>query len=203
MHAAAGGPSPEVLQLFLDRNDDVNITNSRGQIPLHVATEKGRQGSVELLVTRKDVDVNKRDTLGRSSLWIASHLGKQSIVEALTRRDELNLNAPDVEGNTPLHIAAFWGNTDVFEFLSQQDSIDLELVNCRRETSLWILVSRNWVVLLENFLTQGGLKIPNTPDHLCQTPLHVAVLRGELDTIKLLLPHRAKAKKQPDTLAPW
>ncbi|ERF70048.1 hypothetical protein EPUS_03600 [Endocarpon pusillum Z07020] len=200
LHAAAGGPSPEVLQLFLDRNDDVNITTSRGQIPLHVATEKCRQGSVELLVTRKDVDVNKRDTLGRSSLWIASHLGKKSIVEALTRRDELDLNAPDVEGNITLHIAAFWGNKDVSEFLSKQDRIDLELVNCRGETSLWILVSRNWVHLLENFLTQGGLKILNTPDHLCQTPLHVAVLRGKLDTIKLLLRQPVIELKQKNNL---
>jgi ankyrin repeat protein len=198
--AAACCDSPEVLQLFLDRGDDVNITNSRGQAPLHVATEKGRKGSVELLISRKDVDVNKRDALGRTPLWIASCLGKQDIVEALARRSEIDLNASDLEGNTPLHIAAFWGNVDVFEYLSQYDRIDLELVNCRGETSLWILASRNWFILLEKFLTQGGLEILNTPDHLCQTPLHVAVLRGEIETIKLLLGQPAIDLKRRNNL---
>lgn len=84
MHSAVINCVPEMIELFLNRDDvDPNATFD-GQTPLHYAVSANREDLVELLLTDKRVDVNfAGHTNSRTPLLEAVILNNDKIIEYL------------------------------------------------------------------------------------------------------------------------
>lgn len=72
-----------VSLLLLQRGVNVNVQDSRGQTPLHIAAQCGHLGVVRLLLTTEHIDVNARDHHGSTPLHVASEKGHVEVVQLL------------------------------------------------------------------------------------------------------------------------
>ncbi|XP_078036883.1 uncharacterized protein LOC144469970 [Augochlora pura] len=71
MQVAAGTNNTEAMERMLDNGVSPNVTNSKGQTPLHVACSNGYAEMVELLL-RHGANPNSRDSAGNTPLQLAS-----------------------------------------------------------------------------------------------------------------------------------
>ncbi|KAB8079278.1 ankyrin repeat-containing domain protein [Aspergillus leporis] len=76
------GPE-RVVALLLQRGVNVNVRNSRGQTPLHIAAQNGQLDVVRLLLASQQIDVNARDQQGSTPLHLASEKGHVEVVQLL------------------------------------------------------------------------------------------------------------------------
>ncbi|OJJ94689.1 hypothetical protein ASPACDRAFT_48596 [Aspergillus aculeatus ATCC 16872] len=73
-----------IVHLLLQRGANVDMQNSRGQTPLHLAAQRGHLGIVRLLLMApQPVDVNARDRFGSTPLHLASENGHVEVVRLL------------------------------------------------------------------------------------------------------------------------
>jgi ankyrin repeat protein len=72
-----------VVALLLQRGVNVNVRNSRGQTPLHIAAQNGQLDVVRLLLASQQIDVNARDQQGSTPLHLASEKGHVEVVQLL------------------------------------------------------------------------------------------------------------------------
>ncbi|KOC08266.1 Ankyrin repeat protein [Aspergillus flavus AF70] len=77
------GTERVVSLLLLQRGVNVNVQDSRGQTPLHIAAQCGHLGVVRLLLTTEHIDVNARDHHGSTPLHVASEKGHVEVVQLL------------------------------------------------------------------------------------------------------------------------
>lgn len=95
----------QLLQALLARKPDVNVVDSEGYAPLHRATMRGEDESIELLL-RSGAD-NKLLTTDEPSTTL--HLAaRQSSAEAVRKllKCGIDINVQDYHGNTALQIAS-------------------------------------------------------------------------------------------------
>ncbi|KAE8392553.1 ankyrin repeat-containing domain protein [Aspergillus alliaceus] len=72
-----------VVSLLLQRGVNVNVQDSRGHTPLHIAAQHGHLGVVRLLLATEQIDVNARDHNGSTPLHMASEKGHVDVVQLL------------------------------------------------------------------------------------------------------------------------
>ena len=128
---------PEVCVMLIAKGAQVNATDGNGDTSKHVACQKGKMNTVDVLV-ENDGDCNVLNVCGETLL----HLACKSRVECVELCDKLishgvNPHIADREGNLPLHVALKnrlaktfgW----LFEHLGRPSLDDLEKVNISKE----------------------------------------------------------------------
>ncbi|MBN2266802.1 MAG: ankyrin repeat domain-containing protein, partial [Candidatus Babeliaceae bacterium] len=75
LHLAVSISNKDIVQMFLDKNVDVNIGDSDGRTPLHWAACRGYKDIVQMLL-KYGANVNTVDTDGRTPLHCAEKNGK-------------------------------------------------------------------------------------------------------------------------------
>ncbi len=93
----------DAVKAFVERGGPVNVRDSLGQTPLHVAAELGDEVLVELLI-RKKAKINAVDNDGNSALLRAADFLEAPIVAVLLRAGA-DPNLANRDKQTPLHIA--------------------------------------------------------------------------------------------------
>ena len=112
LHAAVDADQYEAAKALLEAAARVhadasiiNLCDSTGRTPLHVAASKNDPKMIDLLI-RHGADMSSLDNSGRTPLHLAVLHGSSPIVSALLVQDgSLLLEVPDAKGNTALHIA--------------------------------------------------------------------------------------------------
>jgi len=94
---------------------DINVKDSDGQTPLHIAA---RVDSVEMarLLLANGANVNEEDNYGKTPLFGAARKGSKEMVELLTAKGA-DINAKNKDGWTPLHLVARFGQKEAVELL--------------------------------------------------------------------------------------
>lgn len=102
MAALAGVES--AVQVHIDRGDDLNACDDKGQTPLMLAASRNRAGVCRLLIAA-GADAQLLDPLGRDALGIAQSAGAQDAVVVLASACETSVvstSDDDPEGHTHL-----------------------------------------------------------------------------------------------------
>jgi len=162
----------------------VNVTNQRGQTPLHVAVRYGDSACVHYLLT------NGRQAVARTRM-LCCLSGAQRHIQ-------------DSDGNTVAHLLADTFNEDVYRDIlfppTTTDILDLTLMNndgrvlsvCTLTdvragyTSLHLAVRRLKLALVECLLECGG-PVSLGDRSSGRRPLHMAVEAHDIDMCSLLL----------------
>ena len=127
---AADAGDAEIVADLLARDDlDVNVTDDRGETPLHIAADRGRASVVAALLADPRVDVNPRDGLQRTPLVLAALAGQADAVKRLLADDRTEVNATDRHRQSALHWAAVLGHLDVVRMLVADQRTDATITN--------------------------------------------------------------------------
>lgn len=157
---------------------DINISDSAGQTPLHLAAKKGRPIVVELLLD-KGAQPNAKNNKGQSPLDLALIDGRTQVAKLLVNQ------GAEIEPNKSLFDMAIIGieDRDVLHFLLNQGA-KLETTDENGNTPLHIATNNNFRRTAKSFIDQGAEV--NALNSNGETPLTLATKVQHQDLIKLL-----------------
>lgn len=137
--------------LVLFHDIDMNLKDSAGNTPLHVAIEHYGHQLVLLLTQIPLVDLNAVNTAGETPLMVAARVNNAEDARSLLLQEGVDPNAQDVNGNTALHIAIENESGDLIRIIATCRGIDLQKKNAKGETAL-DLAKKSGSGALQNFL---------------------------------------------------
>ncbi|XP_053401216.1 ankyrin-3-like [Mercenaria mercenaria] len=179
----------ETLKEFFPSPNTANVTDMKGQTPLHLNTDTSANVVANLI--KWGCMITARDNQGKTALHVASGLkNKIGIVEELLKNGG-NANAHDDWGRTPLHEAAKAGNGGVVGLLIKYKA-DVNSRDIRGCCPLHEAALKDDVQVVE-MLTQSGASVNNVDENI-SSPLHFAAWGNCENSAKLLLKHDANAE---------
>ncbi|KAJ2980593.1 hypothetical protein NQ176_g2544 [Zarea fungicola] len=192
LHQAALTGDWEAFKQLL-KTPGQNVSDSLGQLPIHIAAERGHEDMVELLATLPSSKgkCNRGQTAMHRAAWGGSPDVAKKLVEY-----KFDVFPKDNRGVTPLHIAAELGNEAVLEFLitriTTTDEINrkhhtttIDEINSNSQTALHYAALRGEFDCAQLLVDAGASR--HSQDCFGWTPLHCAAGSGNLDVIQLLL----------------
>lgn len=182
------------IERLLKEGADLNAADSRGSLPMHWAAWKGNLDIFKRVFKSEKIDSTNQDNL--TALSIATIANKGEIVKYL-----LGLNAKtnirdgyEQRRRLPLHEAAINGDLESVKLFLV--STDKNTVDSKGRTAL-SYASKFGKMDVINFLLEKEV-LPR-PDNKAMRPLHWAVLKADLATVKRLIPiHKGNIDSQDD-----
>ncbi|XP_069104733.1 uncharacterized protein [Argopecten irradians] len=234
LQAAVCGGFIDVVDRLLYHQTDVNAKTSDGTTPLHIAVCADHVDIVDKLLNYQRTDVNVSDVYGRTPLHIAAGVSglfdaipKEFAMERMTsarnqdwqirKQNKLRIakaliekgasvNCQDMNKDTPMHLALTSNNIHLAETLISS-GFDVCLQNMCGETSLHLAAKFGQTAICR-LLTANNADVNCSNSIDKTTPLHVAVMFREAETVKYLveiagadIQHRDKEKKNPLDIA--
>jgi ankyrin repeat protein len=172
LHAACARGYTEIVELLIEKDVYVNITDIYGKTPLHYACKNGHTEIVKLLIEAGvDIAVYGKtplhyacknghteivkllieagviitDRYGKTPLHHACEKGHTEIVKLLIEKGA-NVNATDRYGKTPLHYACKNGHTEIVKLLND---VNIKIVNVW--TLLYIACKQRYTKIVNLF----------------------------------------------------
>ncbi|KAL5590166.1 hypothetical protein FOBRF1_013723 [Fusarium oxysporum] len=118
LHVAAGYGHLEVVNLLLDRDADIRLTDEEGQTALHHAAGNGSLEIVKRLYDKYRGLLRVNNKEGQTALHYAARRGHVEIAEFLIA-EGIDVNRCDSQKRTALHLAAGQGSYPVVKMLLQ------------------------------------------------------------------------------------
>lgn len=156
----------QIIPFLLQRGFiDLNLKDSKGRTPFHVAADMGK--NIKAFLKASGVDFNARDNNGNTVLHCAMQVCRERVIFKLLHDPRIDRNIKNNEGRTPLHCALY-----------NLDKPDFGMGIPRFGTAK---------ILLSDLLVN-----PNIPDDNGNTPLHIVckkfgVVTGAQMLISILL----------------
>ena len=218
----------ELVQLLIDNNANLNVTDNYGATALIRAASSGHTEIVKLLIDN-DANLNVTDNHGATALIRAASSGHTEIVKLLIDNDA-NLNVTDNHGATALMLAAGIGHTEIFRLLIKhgadkksysplhqaimnddwylvreliREGADISVGNLQNALDVATLMESE-TKLIEVFIAEKGVDMTVGQDG--DTMLMLAVKRGNTEIAELLIKHGANLNIQSndgDTALIW
>ncbi|XP_076447963.1 uncharacterized protein LOC143284807 [Babylonia areolata] len=189
--------NPEAVRDVLRYNPPLNVEDEDGQRPIHLAALFGPVENVRLLVS-VGCTVGGSNREGLTPLHIACHQGMLAVVEELLSSGA-NVNAARTKKKlTPLHVAVQACQEHLLETLFKHHADPnirtSEEDGCVSALAMVVMSERNEV--LETFLKKvpRNSDIEYTTDNNGNYPLHLAVQKGDIQTLQHLLTHTWRLK---------
>ncbi|KAL3702452.1 hypothetical protein R1sor_020474 [Riccia sorocarpa] len=196
LHLACSKGFEEITQLLLQHPQiDVNVKDSMGYTPLFLACREGFQEITKLLLQHPQIDVNAGDI---TPLHSAAFRGNDWAVCLLVQHPDIDLySRTEQEEMTALHMAACKGHANIVRMILDAESrpdVDGEVplvinVDRLKRTPLHYAAYEQRLDVVKELLQSPGLDV-NIGDDRSFTALHLAVLRGHVTIVQLLLNHQ-------------
>jgi serine/threonine-protein phosphatase 6 regulatory ankyrin repeat subunit B len=177
--------SPAIVELLINQNVSINVTNEDGQTPLHRAALMGN-----LDVCKKLIEYGAQLDLQDNDGWTALHLASgenAKIVDTLLQAGAQTTictkgnQEAGLDGLTPLSVAVLGNHKNICEILLSSQT----LKNDCKKALYFALVQDNkdiaWLMM------QSHLAIAREPLYGRILPIHLAVHHGSLAVCQLLL----------------
>jgi ankyrin repeat protein len=185
LHKACEKHCLTLVRTLLSRNSyGINIQDRDGDTALHLAILRGQEDVALILITEFHCNTNVKGRYGRTPLHYACIGSCLTLIRKLIRDGKANINAQDVHGNTPLHLAAQDGNKDVALILVAEFRCDIRIMNKAGDTALHCACCSNYPGIVKII---GEHTSPLVADRNGNTPLHVAVAKGNLECVEEVL----------------
>ena len=185
----------KVLSVLKSNSALLKKTDKMGQTVLIVAAARGLGEVVHSILTDPElvvgVNINAVDKSGHSALLAAASNGWGDIVKELVSH-RVDVDAVAGEGWFTVHYLAKHGLlAELKQIVDLKRSELLRTTLFGNENVLHVAVLNSQISLVQ-FLVDGKKIDINAVDKNGDTPLHLAVVGGDLDLIKILLSNRAK-----------
>ncbi|KAL3797188.1 hypothetical protein ACHAW5_006050 [Stephanodiscus triporus] len=189
-------------QLLIDLH--VPSKDSVGMYPLHWAVIEGTIPIVSMLLQHLEERPSppQRSTSITSSSSLMQDESELASDNASMNASNVVIDARDASGCTPLLIASQYGHPDLAAFLIRRGA-NPHAVDSSRDTALHWAAYKGSVevcgMLLHLLGVEGQL---DALDAFGQTPLHLASLRGNTDTVMFLMEEAEGVMDRPPNLEP-
>jgi ankyrin repeat protein len=173
------------LEYYLQEKTD------SGRYPLHCAAQYGHDDIVDyLLINQADIEAKANENF--TPLHVAAHFGHPGVVKKLLNAKAC-LEAVGEEGQTPLHLAITGNKLSVVKLLiTAGANPNAVMADGGRPLHIAAVMRPPNEEIVRSLLAVPGIDIEATSSLLGMTPLLIAVLRGHITIVKLLLDAKAK-----------
>jgi ankyrin repeat protein len=174
---------PEIIELLLTKNPDINFPDRNGSTPLHKALEISKSIGIRLI--SMGANLHLVDESGWAPIHLACLYGLDDIVELLLVNGvSPSVSIKDKNGQEPIHIACERGSVSIVELLLANGVS----INTKDKNGMYPIhfasVSGN-LVLIKLLLNRGANIHEKT--FRFDTPLIYATMNLNYDTIEFLL----------------
>jgi ankyrin repeat protein len=183
----------DAVQMLFDGVIRMNIRDSAGSTPLHIAASRRSQMTpsgdaaslaVHALVTL-GAAIDAKNSQGKTPLLVAVDYGRYAIAQKLLELGA-NIEEPDFDGHRPLILAVGRGNPSLVQLLLANGAYTGTVqVKQKSATPLHWAAEAGSNSIVQEILGKGA--DVNAQDFLDQTPLHRAVIKEHLDVANTLI----------------
>ncbi|KAK3994457.1 ankyrin repeat protein [Cladorrhinum sp. PSN332] len=171
-----------MVQLLLDTGIDVTVQDSRGFMPLHLASINGCDQAVEVLLAN-GADTSAQTPDGLTPLHLAVENRRLGSINLLLKAGA-GTEARDKKKRTPLHIAAAKGYVNIVSNLLENGA-DPNGAQEDGRTALHIAAEENATGMIACLLKYPGLQL-DAKDQDQATALHLASYSGDSEAVGML-----------------
>ncbi|XP_078397355.1 transient receptor potential cation channel subfamily A member 1b [Cetorhinus maximus] len=198
LHYAAGAGHLDILTLITEHaNFEVlNVIDCNGNTPLHWAAEKNQTHCAQTLLD-KGANANILNNALMSPLHLAVLLNHNAVVKVLASHKSTELNLEGDLRNTPLMLACSRDNAEGLSILLEHGALLCKQNSLGRFTiheAAFSGAEKALEIILQKGeeLGHSREKHVNYLDEGLHTPLHLALLGGKIETIKICIDNGAK-----------
>ncbi|XP_054009372.1 ankyrin repeat and death domain-containing protein 1A-like isoform X1 [Hylaeus anthracinus] len=181
-HAASAGHPTVITALSSIPRLELNVTDKKGQTPIHCACAEEHLEAVEILIGL-GANVDAQDNEGNTPLHVATRTRHTAIAQLLLKA-EANTELTDQMGFTPLHVAASQGCKGILDSMIQHGAALNK--QCKYGNTALHLACQNNEVETVEILINKGVDL-NCLNLRLQSPIHIAAEMGHTDICELLL----------------
>ncbi|KAF0308713.1 Transient receptor potential cation channel subfamily A member 1 [Amphibalanus amphitrite] len=191
-------PPPEqeetVIDVLVDNGADVNAKDVYGLTSLHYAAMRGNDQAAQQLLQCSNVNPEAKDNQQMTPLHMAATYGYPTVTALLLKLD-VPLRCVDEEQQTPLHSAAKGGHCRIVSMLimAARERSGATVVkqmladrDQRQNSALHLGVESGSLSTVELLVETGAADV-NVVNDTGDSPLHGAVVGGQLDIVKMLV----------------
>ncbi|XP_071090384.1 uncharacterized protein [Haliotis cracherodii] len=182
LHHACMKGLQECVSILSERGARVDIKNSLGNYPVHVAAENNNAPILKTLL-KYNADISVKDNENQTPLHYACDEGHTESVSMLIEAGA-DIDARDSHSSTPLHLACRNGHLPVVQFLTENNA-DINHLDNQHNSGLCI-ACENGHADIASYLFGKGVSI-HIKGHRGNTPLHRACSQGHATIVEQLL----------------
>jgi len=173
-----------IIDLLLSKGAHIDKQDEKRQTPLHMAAKCGQLEVVRVLL-ENDANINVTNEYGETPIYWAAEWGHLEVVRLLLEKGA-NVHVKEKwYGKTPLYLAARDNNLEILRELINKD------VRLAQEFLCYCIVNNKVTIAKELIQGNMGVDVDISLPFLCDdagnAPLSVAVIRGHLKIVRLLI----------------
>lgn len=186
IHAAASGNQLGATRALLELGADINSDlNARRWTPLHYAAEGGHAELTQFLLGH-GADANAAGGTGDTPAHLAAEKGHLRVVELLLRHG-VSTDERNRDEKTALHKAAAADHVEVVKCLIEHGASVQGWGERVVPPLYWALLGNGGTDVIRALIKSGAdINEANATTHW-EAPLHVAVRRGDIELVRLLM----------------
>lgn len=194
-YAGSNGDFVEMAQFLVENGAKVNQPSPSGWYPLMTAAGRGNIKVTNYLLAQ-GANPNATDKNGLTALYSAAGSDYGASAAETLLKHGANIDATYLSGLTALHQAASQGAKKVIEVLLAHGA-NVDAKTDSGHTPLFMAIRLGAVQkgghgVAEILLKKGANPMAKTSNVL-ETPFHEAILRGDIELVKMLIAYGAKA----------
>jgi len=194
-YAAVYKGHDQAARLLLEAGVDVNCASNSGWSPLHISIVQNYSKIFEMLVEKADLTQELGGT-GVTPVALAAEYGRSEFLRTLISKAPLvDIKKKSSEGLTPLMYAVKNRQIQAAKLLIDAlETKDLNEQDNNGEAALHFAIENNDIELVHALISKGAdVNLARTSDG--KTPIQLAVLKHQVEIVKLLRSHRADLQK--------
>ncbi|CAC5390765.1 unnamed protein product [Mytilus coruscus] len=173
----------DVVEMLLDMESDINVTDKFGRTALFVASKLGKLNVVILLLS-KGANSSLCDCDGQYPLLIACKEGYDAVVKVLLKQTT-DINRCDSKGTSPLIGASYAGKKGIVEMLVRAKA-DISICNNKGQSPLFIAASKGRKDVVEFLIKTSHAEISKR-DNDGRSPLLIACQNRQQSVVDSLI----------------